>query len=226
VTKRESRTAGQSETRDYVAKMYYQDQQIAESYDYARSRDLSTVRWALDRRALRRCFEDVPASSPVLDIACGTGRVTLELIKQGFKVVGTDISAAMLLVARQQLRPVPPLVLADAERLPFREGTFRAATARSLIGNLPPEVRTRVLRAAGLVADLVIVDHTIRTRLGDLRRRVLRRRRSPRPSNYPWAVVSEAELAAQLDEAGLVERRRVYRLPGLSDAVWLVLERH
>jgi hypothetical protein len=43
--------------------------------------------------------------------------------------------------------------------------------------------------------------------------------------NAPWAFVSERELAAELREAGLVERRRVHRLPLLSDCVYFVLER-
>lgn len=41
--------------------------------------------------------------SPVLDMGCGTGRVTLHLARAGFDVTGLDNSPAMLALARQKL---------------------------------------------------------------------------------------------------------------------------
>jgi len=40
--------------------------------------------------------------SPVLELACGTGRVLLPLARQGYRVTGLDISPAMLEVARRK----------------------------------------------------------------------------------------------------------------------------
>jgi ubiquinone/menaquinone biosynthesis C-methylase UbiE len=40
---------------------------------------------------------------PILELACGTGRVMLPLAEQGFAVVGVDISPAMLAIAREKL---------------------------------------------------------------------------------------------------------------------------
>jgi SAM-dependent methyltransferase len=40
---------------------------------------------------------------PVLEVACGTGRVLVPLARAGFSVVGVDLSAAMLAVARDKL---------------------------------------------------------------------------------------------------------------------------
>lgn len=37
----------------------------------------------------------------VLDLACGSGRHSLELVRQGFEVVGTDISPELLEIARR-----------------------------------------------------------------------------------------------------------------------------
>jgi cyclopropane fatty-acyl-phospholipid synthase-like methyltransferase len=39
--------------------------------------------------------------STVLDMGCGTGRHAIELAKRGFEVVGVDLSAKMLEVARR-----------------------------------------------------------------------------------------------------------------------------
>ena len=214
--------------RDYLAKDYYQGPTVAQTYDRVRFRSpLGRVRHLLDTWTLRRCLSDVPAGSRVLDIACGTGRITEMVAGQGFTVTGTDVSRSMLEVARRRLRRAGHQVdffVADAERLPVAESSFRAATSIRFMGNVPREVRVGVLRAAGEAADLVIVDYTVRTRFGDLRRRLLSPYRS-RPRHYTWSIVSERQLAAELREANLSVRRRAHLLPVLSDAVYLVLER-
>ena len=51
-----------------------------------------------------------PAS--VLDAGCGTGRVAIELARRGIDVVGVDVDASMLAVARDK-RPELTWVLAD-----------------------------------------------------------------------------------------------------------------
>lgn len=41
--------------------------------------------------------------SPLLELACGTGRALLPLARQGYHVTGVDVSPAMLAVARRQV---------------------------------------------------------------------------------------------------------------------------
>jgi 2-polyprenyl-3-methyl-5-hydroxy-6-metoxy-1,4-benzoquinol methylase len=41
------------------------------------------------------------AAGPVLEVACGTGRITLPLAKQGVDITGLDVSPAMIARARQ-----------------------------------------------------------------------------------------------------------------------------
>jgi ubiquinone/menaquinone biosynthesis C-methylase UbiE len=59
----------------------------------------------------------------VLDLGCGTGFFLAELEQKKPGAVGLDISHAMLRVSEQYV-PGARLVTADAERLPFRAGTF------------------------------------------------------------------------------------------------------
>lgn len=61
----------------------------------------------------------------VLDLACGTGDMILELKRQvkGVKVIGADFSKKMLNIAKQK-KIDAPLVAADAHFLPFKENTF------------------------------------------------------------------------------------------------------
>jgi SAM-dependent methyltransferase len=58
-----------------------------------------------------------------LDLGCGSGRTTLPLCKQGFDLVGVDISLPLLRELQQRSQDVQ-LVCADASKLPFRLGTF------------------------------------------------------------------------------------------------------
>lgn len=58
----------------------------------------------------------------VLELACGTGSLLQHLIRDGYRVVGTDISPSMLAIARHKLRSsgyAPKLVAADMAAIPF-----------------------------------------------------------------------------------------------------------
>src|SRR5262245_62790809 len=75
-------------------------------------------------------------SETVLDIGCGTGRVTAEIAMRvpSGRVVGIDRSASMIQTARVWLREHAPrarLVIADGAALPFRrcfDAVFSGAT--------------------------------------------------------------------------------------------------
>jgi demethylmenaquinone methyltransferase/2-methoxy-6-polyprenyl-1,4-benzoquinol methylase len=70
----------------------------------------------------------------VLDVACGTGAVTLELIRRyGCHVVGVDQSPEMLAAARARVGPAVELREARAEELPFADGVFDGLTFTYLL---------------------------------------------------------------------------------------------
>ncbi len=55
----------------------------------------------------------LPAGGTVLDLACGTGNITLPLARRGFDMIGTDISCDMLARAREKAEEqgLSPLLL-------------------------------------------------------------------------------------------------------------------
>ncbi|MGH8741195.1 MAG: class I SAM-dependent methyltransferase, partial [Burkholderiales bacterium] len=74
----------------------------------------------------------VPAEPPgdVLEIACGSGRVTRQLrerLHPSVRLVASDLSQAMLDYAKRKVRGDIEWREADACRLPFAEGAFAAA---------------------------------------------------------------------------------------------------
>lgn len=69
------------------------------------------------------------SSGPVLELGCGTGRVTFPLARAGARVIGIDRSSAMLAVARRRRRRLRrpgavQLVRGDIRALPFESQRF------------------------------------------------------------------------------------------------------
>lgn len=148
--------------RERIAGMF---DRIAPHYD--RLNRLLSFR--TDIRWRKRLVAEVQAGKPgyVLDLACGTGDVSLALWQAGIRTAGADISGQMLAIAREKTgricsalrkspNPAPPpdFYLASAEELPFPDNTFDAVTISFGIRNFDrrpecfQEIR-RVLKPGG-----------------------------------------------------------------------------
>ncbi len=113
---------------------------VAPTYD--RLNRLMTA--GLDRRWRRRAVRELSTSNfqlSILDVACGTGDLTLDLLRRGHHVTGVDLSEQMLDLARRKIASAnfqPPTFnfqLADAEALPFADASFDAVTCAFGIRN-------------------------------------------------------------------------------------------
>jgi demethylmenaquinone methyltransferase/2-methoxy-6-polyprenyl-1,4-benzoquinol methylase len=96
-------------------------------------------RW---RRLVRRKLEDILQrdDAAVLDVACGTGDLSIEL-KRGSKadVIGSDFCRPMLSIAGEKSRELSldiPYVEGDALNLPFVDSRFDALTIAFGLRNL------------------------------------------------------------------------------------------
>jgi demethylmenaquinone methyltransferase / 2-methoxy-6-polyprenyl-1,4-benzoquinol methylase len=76
----------------------------------------------------------------VLDVACGTGDLSLELKKNAkARIIGSDFCHPMLAIAKDktgEARELIPYVEGDAMRLPFADSTFNAVTIAFGLRNL------------------------------------------------------------------------------------------
>jgi ubiquinone/menaquinone biosynthesis C-methylase UbiE len=103
-----------------------------------------------------------PVTGRILDLGCGTGMLLAELSAQGRFLVGVDVSLKMLRVARGRAKGAA-LVQADADFLPFADGSFEAVVSVTLLQNMPDPAGTvrevaRVLKPGG-VAILTSLKH-------------------------------------------------------------------
>lgn len=119
----------------------------ADSYD-----DPGNDTIALEEPAVRALLDELPPG-PVLDAACGTGRLTAQLIATGREVVGVDSSAEMLERARAKL-PAADLRAGELTALPVDDESVAGAVCALALSHLPelgPAVAElgRVLRPGG-----------------------------------------------------------------------------
>ena len=124
-----------------------------------------------------------PGVGRVLELACGTGRLTRALraaLPESAELVATDLNEPMLRHARAAASSVHAWAVADAEALPFADASFDRVVCQFGLMFVPHlavafvEVR-RVLRATGALAfsvfgpmaanDLAHVAHTTVARL-------------------------------------------------------------
>lgn len=128
--------------------------------DYARLLPDLTAEAPLDRAVLAAFLEMVREGSGdglVIDVGCGSGRVTAHLADAGLRMVGMDLSDGMVRVARSARQDIPYAV-AHAGVLPLRTGTIAGLLAWYSVINLPtgllPTVFAefaRVMRSGALI---------------------------------------------------------------------------
>ncbi|WP_233580561.1 class I SAM-dependent methyltransferase [Streptomyces triticirhizae] len=85
--------------------------------------------WATPESRARLIPEDI-SGRDVVELGCGTGYVSAWLARMGARPVGVDLSAAQLATARALRAEFGldiALLLADAERVPLRDGRFALA---------------------------------------------------------------------------------------------------
>lgn len=88
------------------------------------------------------------ANGTVLELGCGTGRISLPLARAGVSLVGVDRSEPMLARAAARASRIAravPFVRADIRSLPFKRGRFAMVLAP--YGVLQSLIRDRDLRA-------------------------------------------------------------------------------
>jgi ubiquinone/menaquinone biosynthesis C-methylase UbiE len=152
----------------------------------------------------------------IVDLACGTGAFLRDL-RRAFprsRLTGVDLSLPYLAEARRRggvgAGAPPPLLQANAERLPFADASLDAVTCIYLFHELPPAVRqvvageiARVLRPGGLLAFADSVQPADEPRMARLLEAFPAYFHEPYYTTY-----ADTDLTALFAVAGLTERAR------------------
>lgn len=170
----------------------------------------------------------------LLDVGCGGGLLTEELVKAGVLATGVDLAEGALRSAfahARSRRLEPRYVRALGERLPFEDGSFSAVVSSDFlehVGDLAAVVRecARVLAPGGVFL-YDTINRTWLTRLFHVGL-VQEWRKLVPPGTHDWRqFVRPAELEAAMRAAGLkpVERRGLGPVHPLRFALHLLTHR-
>ncbi|MBX3460784.1 MAG: class I SAM-dependent methyltransferase [Planctomycetes bacterium] len=219
------------EEPDYERKkQHYQRDDVVEAYDARRfgeagAGSATAVRGSTARkwRMIERAAQGLQIGS-VLDIPCGTGRFTRQLLQRGWRVINGDISLPMLKTAARLAGPgFMGSARIDAERLPFADQSVDLLISIRFLMHIPRENRIAMLREYGRVAKHVVIDvrhkYCINLWWKKFRRAIGLRVKVP---EHRYSI---RELHADLKQAGLTCQRKVWQAPPFSEKLVLLCTR-
>ena len=210
----------------HEADQFWTDQQIADRYDPERFHNSVWGRLypVLEERIVANALRKYASGTRALDAACGTGRVTLLLKKLGFTVIGCDISASMMNVARRKVDEnghAPSFVQTDARFLPYRDSSFDIVSCVGLVMHLDQTPRVDVLKELRRVSRaMVIVQFGCRTPFLHLIEWI-----TGRKAGNVKHPIDQKQLEADVRESGLTEEARSWVQRPFSSSVVLVLSK-
>lgn len=139
-----------SDTPEYQAARVYQDEQFARRYDHTRYKQdkKRQLRDKKTKQAIFKAIRRLDGVQKVLDLPCGTGRLSRLLMDAGYEYTGCDVSQQMIDVAIEKVGEAEKdrFVQANAEQLPFEDNSFDCVVCVRFLGRIPPGPRLTILK--------------------------------------------------------------------------------
>jgi ubiquinone/menaquinone biosynthesis C-methylase UbiE len=210
---------------------FYRSAQVAEDYDFHRfstpeRQKRNARKWA----AIRKALSLATGVRTILDLPCGTGRFTGALARDGYEIVGSDISLEMLQKAAgieagktAEGRPavIRGYVQANAEHLPLRSDSLDCVVCIRFMMHVDSATRVRMLREFKRVSRRwVVIDYRHKYTFRYVLSHTFGKLGLGRT---PLSRVSRKDLEQEFSDAGFAIREVVrVSAPLLSDK-WVVL---
>lgn len=208
----------------YKAKQRYQNTKYAENYDKSRFTSIfGKIAHAIDVRALNKAASKFKTGSQILDIPCGTGRITTHLANKGFKVAGVDISNEMIEVAKKKdySDNLLSFKAGPAEKIPYSDNSFDHLTSCRFFIHLPSEARIESLREFSRVSKgNIIVGYHLKNIFGDIARTI----RTKGSKEFVFYKPSLTEAINEIESANLKIIKTFKVLPIFHDYQYFLLQ--
>lgn len=215
---------------EFKARKGYLDKKIASNYDAFRFASLKgKITNSMELGCIERALQSVntPMGGNVLDIPCGTGRLSLHLASKGYYVTGADISKEMIKISTEKSTSIqqsirPNFVVTEAERLHFPDNSFDAVISLRLFGHVPPSIRTTMLKEFSRVSSsyLIIAYYHASSIQCTLRKK------TRASQETPWYPVSYQDIRKEIASAGLVLVHIKPMLLGVSETLIVVAQKN
>ena len=210
---------------------FYRSSSVAEDYDFHRfstpeRQKRNRRKWAAISKALR----EATGVRTILDLPCGTGRFTGALAREGFEIVGSDISMEMLQKAASVTSegggegPQPNVrgyLQANAEKLPLRDDSLDCVVSIRFMMHVDPATRVRMLREFRRVSRRwVVIDYRHKYSFRYLMTHTFGKLGLGRG---PLSRVSRRDLEQEFRDAGFAIREVIRVSAPLFSDKWVVL---
>ena len=209
----------------YKAKLTYQNIVIAKEYDNKRFSDaMGRFVDRLEKQAIVELIKDeLMDDLMVVDIPCGTGRLTELLEVNGCFVVGADISKSMLQATKNRMTNAQnfDLILCDAENLPIKKDAINVVVSLRLMGHVPPSVRKRMLpEFARITKDKMIIAFYNSLSLLGIAKRIKRYL-----NNNLWFPVTVMDVVNELTSSGLTVKQTIHIIPSIAETFFVSVKK-
>lgn len=206
---------------------HYQNEGVARDYDRERFSSLAgRVFQSAELKTLSKLVQRLPANASLLDVPCGTGRITEVLLRWGFRVTAADISQEMIQVAQGRIANSGgqlPASRGSADALPFTDESFDAVLSIRFLPHIASEPRRLMLREMARISRRwVFFSNSYSSGWYTGRRAVKKCLGHQAPTRFP---VSEGELQEELSFAGLREIKRFWTMRFLSEELLVLCEK-
>lgn len=209
-------------------KRHYQREDVVEKYNKVRFKGGFHGRTTVNKwKMIQRAVAGLEGISRVLDLPCGTGRFTQQILEHGWKLVNGDISLPMLRSAREVGENHPALIGSarfDAEHLPFADGSLDLVISICFLMHVPRSVRPGIFREYARVSKrYVVLDVRHKYCLNTWFKHI--RRLFSSKVKLPEHRYNMAELEEDIKAGGLSIVRKVWNWPPFSEKLVLLCEK-
>lgn len=203
---------------------------VAENYDERRFTSLGGRLYdKMEKRAIAECLDMAQQHSSIetiLDLACGTGRISEFIAARGYQLTCGDISDEMLSVAKTRLDSAGvanvTFLKLDVYKIDQPSAHFDCVSAFRLFQHLTSEQRGQALREMARVSRRFVLVNVMHTSAYYEAVRTLRRILGRYTTRY---TSSQAETDQELNYAGLKIVKSVFTQPGFNGNRVLLLEK-
>ncbi len=203
---------------------------VARRYDAKRAAKLTgRLADAMEERTVLRMLGSARRRGEirtVLDLPCGTGRISRLLDEQRLELVCSDVSEAMVAIAKERFRDLgikrSRFVVADGYRTAYPADCFDCVTCIRLFQHLDSQQRARVLAELCRISKRFVI---VNVMYSSFYYGMMRRLRQATGRYAPKHTTSQEELDRELRHAGLACVERRFTQPGYNGNLVLLLEK-
>jgi ubiquinone/menaquinone biosynthesis C-methylase UbiE len=202
----------------------------AKSYDARRFKSLGGRLYDyMEKRAIAKLLDLAESKTPirtVLDLPCGTGRITELLLRRGYQTTCGDISEEMIEVARQRLAPfedrIEEFAIMDVYNTRRKADSYDCVSCIRLFQHLVSSQRANALREMARISKRFVIINVMYVSPYYSAVRKLRLRLGRYTTRY---TSSQNEIAEELRVAGVRLVGSKLTQPGFNGNLVLLLEK-